>query len=222
MYDHKFRFALFLLFLFAVYVENGNALFLSFATKSLSINKIKNQRFSLCMAVDGRYIDETFSSNSKRRRRSNVGKETSNSQISTDEAIQVNANVEMFNKPPTKPIVKVNPEIVSVEPEKLLNAVSKLPPIKGTNEELKSKYNEKNFIEKNFGDYLSPTPTGQEPKLIQGIKTVTWAAVLILVLVEIFVSVKVGGMPFDFGGGEKVSTVINNTPIDISNIPISP
>jgi hypothetical protein len=28
---------------------------------------------------------------------------------------------------------------------------------------------------------------------------VTWGAVLVLVLIEIFVSIKVGGMPFDIG-----------------------
>lgn len=46
-------------------------------------------------------------------------------------------------------------------------------------------------------DIFAPTPVGQEPKSIQIAKTVTWIAVLILVATEIFVSVKVGGMPFD-------------------------
>lgn len=39
---------------------------------------------------------------------------------------------------------------------------------------------------------------GQEPKIVQTAKTVTWIAVLLLVILEIVVSVKVGGMPFDF------------------------
>lgn len=40
---------------------------------------------------------------------------------------------------------------------------------------------------------------GQEPKAIQLIKSVTWFSVILLVLVEIIVSIKVGGMPFDLG-----------------------
>ena len=52
-------------------------------------------------------------------------------------------------------------------------------------------------LEKLTDEYLAPTPAGKEPKIIQAAKTVTWVAVLLLVLVEIFVSIKVGGMPFD-------------------------
>ena len=40
---------------------------------------------------------------------------------------------------------------------------------------------------------------GQEPKMIQLIKSVTWFSVIVLVLVEIVVSIKVGGMPFELG-----------------------
>eukprot|EP01031_Cornospumella_fuschlensis_P024937 gene24937-30130_t len=46
-------------------------------------------------------------------------------------------------------------------------------------------------------DYLAPTPAGKEPKLVELIKSVTWISVLVLIAVEIFVSFKVGGSPFD-------------------------
>ena len=46
-------------------------------------------------------------------------------------------------------------------------------------------------------DFSAPTPAGEEPKLVKVAKNITWGAVLILVLIELFVSVKVGGMPFD-------------------------
>ena len=42
-------------------------------------------------------------------------------------------------------------------------------------------------------------PQGKEPKIIQVLKTITWGSVLVLVLIEIFVSLKVGGAPFKFG-----------------------
>lgn len=51
-------------------------------------------------------------------------------------------------------------------------------------------------------DFTAPTPIGQEPKSVQTIKAITWFAVIVLVLIELFVSVKTGGMPFD---AEKVS-----------------
>ena len=51
-------------------------------------------------------------------------------------------------------------------------------------------------VERYLSDLLQPTPAGEEPKLVQLAKTVTWGCVLLLVVVEIFVSVKVGGMPF--------------------------
>jgi hypothetical protein len=45
-------------------------------------------------------------------------------------------------------------------------------------------------------DITKPTPKGEEPTAIKYVKTVTWGAVLVLVLIEIFVSLKVGGAPF--------------------------
>lgn len=53
-------------------------------------------------------------------------------------------------------------------------------------------------IERNLEEIFAPTPAGKEPKAIQIMKTVTWGAVLLLVLLEIVVSIKVGGSPFDF------------------------
>ena len=44
-----------------------------------------------------------------------------------------------------------------------------------------------------------PPASGQEPKLVSTMKTVTWVAVLLLVIVEIIVSLKVGGSPFNVG-----------------------
>lgn len=51
-------------------------------------------------------------------------------------------------------------------------------------------------VQRYLSELLAPTPTGQEPKLVELAKTVTWGCVILLVLVEIVVSVKVGGLPF--------------------------
>lgn len=53
-------------------------------------------------------------------------------------------------------------------------------------------------VERYLDEITAPTPAGQEPKLVKIMKQITWGAVLVLVLLEIFVSVKEGGMPFDF------------------------
>jgi hypothetical protein len=53
-------------------------------------------------------------------------------------------------------------------------------------------------VERNLEELLAPTPAGKEPKAIQLMKNITWVAVLLLVLLEIVVSIKVGGSPFDF------------------------
>lgn len=74
---------------------------------------------------------------------------------------------------------------------------SKLKPLSGTAKDKQMKYQEKNFIERNLEELFAPTPAGQEPKVIQIAKTVTWGAVILLVLVEIGVSIKVGGAPFE-------------------------
>lgn len=42
---------------------------------------------------------------------------------------------------------------------------------------------------------------------MQVAKTVTWVAVLLLVILEIVVSVKVGGMPFDFSKAKTAEVV---------------
>jgi len=81
---------------------------------------------------------------------------------------------------------------------------SKLPPLRGTVQEKQSLYNQKNAVQRYIDEVLAPTPVGQEPKLSQLAKTVTWVAVLLLVLTEIFVSIKVGGMPFDLSGNGQL------------------
>ena len=77
-------------------------------------------------------------------------------------------------------------------------------------------------------ELLAPTPTGKEPKIILLAKNVTWFAVIVLVLIEIFVSIKtgniiininsiiiiaiitiiLGGAPFKFGDDPNTETVI--------------
>ena len=81
-------------------------------------------------------------------------------------------------------------------------ASSKLKPLSGTTAERRQAYEEKNFIQRTIEEYTAPTPAGQEPKLIKLGKTITWVSVLLLVLIEIFVSIKVGGAPFS---REKIS-----------------
>lgn len=76
---------------------------------------------------------------------------------------------------------------------------SKLPPMSGTSLEAQAKYKDKGFIQNAYDEYFAPTAAGQEPKLVKAAKTVTWVSVLLLVIVEIVVSVKVGGLPFEFG-----------------------
>jgi len=106
---------------------------------------------------------------------------------------------------------------------------SKLPPLRGTVQEKQSLYNQKSkttseyhhllfaiyslavcmpvyadAVQRYIDEVLAPTPVGQEPKLSQLAKTITWVAVLLLVLTEIFVSIKVGGMPFDLSGNGQL------------------
>ena len=85
---------------------------------------------------------------------------------------------------------------------------SKLKPLSGTAEAKRAAYEEKNAMVRYFEELTEPTPAGQEPKVIKLAKTLTWGAVLVLVLIEIFVSVKVGGAPFSldkvsFGGNKQ-------------------
>ena len=75
---------------------------------------------------------------------------------------------------------------------------SKLPPLAGTLEERRAQYEEKSGLQRNVEQLLAPTPVGQEPKIVQFAKAVTWGAVILLVVLEIVVSIKVGGAPFDF------------------------
>ena len=77
-----------------------------------------------------------------------------------------------------------------------INTPSQLAPLKSTAAEKQRKYEEKSAIQRQLEDLLAPTPAGQDPKLAVLAKQVTWVAVIVLVLIEIFVSVKTGGMPF--------------------------
>jgi len=76
---------------------------------------------------------------------------------------------------------------------------SKLSPLTGSNQAKIAEFENKNWFDRNIAEYTAPTPTGQEPKLVKLAKNITWGAVLLLVLTEIFVSLKVGGAPFKFG-----------------------
>jgi len=77
---------------------------------------------------------------------------------------------------------------------------SRLPPLVGTAEAMQQEYlGGKSGLEKSLEELFAPTPAGQEPKLAKLAKQVTWVAVLVLVMIEIVVSVKTGGMPFDMG-----------------------
>lgn len=81
----------------------------------------------------------------------------------------------------------------------LSNEPSKLAPLSGTLQERQANYNEKSLLQRNIEDLLAPTPQGQEPKAVKLAKQITWVAVIMLVLAEIVVSIKVGGMPFELG-----------------------
>ena len=50
-------------------------------------------------------------------------------------------------------------------------------------------------IERYLEELKAPTPVGEEPKTVQLIKAITWFGVIALVLVEIFVSIKLGSTP---------------------------
>ena len=75
---------------------------------------------------------------------------------------------------------------------------SKLDPLAGTSAAKKKAYDEEsNGLERFVQKMTAPTPKGQEPESVKLVKQITWVAVILLVLVEILVSVKVGGAPFD-------------------------
>lgn len=80
---------------------------------------------------------------------------------------------------------------------------SKLQPLSGTAEAKKQAFEkEANGIERFIDRITAPTPKGQEPEAVKLVKQITWGAVIVLVLIEIYVSVKVGGAPFD---ADKIS-----------------
>ena len=76
---------------------------------------------------------------------------------------------------------------------------SKLPALSGTAQAAKEEYegNDSNPFSNFIAEYTKPTPVGQEPKTVQTIKQITWGAVIVLVLIEIYVSIKIGGSPID-------------------------
>ena len=97
---------------------------------------------------------------------------------------------------------------------------SKLPPLAGTLEERRAQFDEKSGLQRNVEQLLAPTPVGQEPKIVQLAKAVTWGAVILLVVLEIVVSVKVGGAPFDFSKASNGGTPTTET--NQMNIPPLP
>jgi hypothetical protein len=75
---------------------------------------------------------------------------------------------------------------------------SKLDPLAGTSAAKKKAYDEEsNGLERFITKMTAPTPKGQEPEAVKLVKQITWVSVIMLVLIEIYVSVKVGGAPFD-------------------------
>lgn len=99
----------------------------------------------------------------------------------------------------------------------LLKIDSKLPPLVGSPQAAKAEYDQKSKyflskyeeddiaslyidpVQRYFEELLAPTPQGQEPKTVQVVKAITWFSVMVLVLIEIYISVKVGGSPFNIG-----------------------
>ena len=81
---------------------------------------------------------------------------------------------------------------------------SKLTPLSGTAEAKKQAFEEgTNGVERFLDRMTAPTPKGKEPEAVKLMKQITWGAVIVCVLIEIYVSVKVGGAPFDI---DKIST----------------
>ena len=75
---------------------------------------------------------------------------------------------------------------------------SKLRPLTGTAQYKKQAYDdEMNPVARYFEELTAPTPQGQEPKAVKLVKQITWVSVIGLVLIEIYVSIKTGGAPFD-------------------------
>ena len=100
------------------------------------------------------------------------------------------------NPPTSKPISDFSVPSSSSSSPFDINSSSQLAPLKSTAREKQLEYQEKPAIQRQVEDLLAPTPAGQDPKLAVLAKQVTWIAVIGLVLIEIFVSLKTGGMPF--------------------------
>jgi hypothetical protein len=102
------------------------------------------------------------------------------------------------NKPTVGRVLDVN-SFGTADLASLNSRDSKLSPLTGSNQAKIAEFENKSWFDRNIAEYTAPTPTGQEPKLVKLAKNITWGAVLLLVLTEIFVSLKVGGAPFKFG-----------------------
>lgn len=85
---------------------------------------------------------------------------------------------------------------------------SRLSPIVGTAAAKQAAIQEKGVLKTQIDELLAPTPAGKEPKIIQLAKNITWFSVIVLVLIEIFVSIKTGGAPFKVNEGTTSETVI--------------
>lgn len=58
----------------------------------------------------------------------------------------------------------------------------------------------------------APTPKGEEPVAVKYVKSITWLAVIILVAIEIFVSIKTGGIAPSTKTNTDGSVLIKTTP----------
>jgi hypothetical protein len=132
----------------------------------------------------------------KRKRRTNI---TNKRQDSDDAAEVPQSNLSSVGSSPSpslfSPVLDDVRQLVGIRAS---TYESKLAPMSGTGAEKRESYlNEKSDFERFLDDLTAPTLPGEEPKSIKLAKNITWLAVGVLVLIEIYVSVKVGGMPFD-------------------------
>ena len=168
------------------------------------------RRRSLCRlsADDGRLAevggDDAKKSGRKRRMRGKRALENINSSDEDSSSVpSSSSSMPLSSSPISKGTVFMLDDKLPVLPTdaapKTAKPSSKLPPLTGSLEARQANFNEKSGVERALEEYLAPTPAGKEPKFFQLMKTITWGAVILLVLTEIVVSLKVGGAPFDLG-----------------------
>lgn len=155
----------------------------------INIDSLVQQRI-VCKTGNFYTISRLNMAEGKKKSRIKKGK-VSNSNVRSDSEAtavsEVASPISMDNIPLS---VEIEKDINNIKQE-----ISKLPPLQGTAGAKQLEASKKSYIEELF----EPTPAGKEPKLVSLMKSITWGAVLILVLIEIFVSLKEGGAPFDLG-----------------------